>query len=115
MRIGFMVFMFVVYIICIWGDNTAQAAGLISGGQASILHTITNPSMVGDWNSPLSTVGALFVIAGTYLKATFDILSFNFSFFNMDIWSKMARLIFIGCSFGFIWSMISLLRGVHSS
>jgi hypothetical protein len=115
MRTGFVVCMFVVYVVCIWGDNTAQAAGLVSGGQASILYQMLHPTIVGDWGNPLSVISAVLIVPWTYIKITWNILTFNFSFFNMNTWAIGIRLVFLGASFGFVWSLISLLRGVHSS
>lgn len=82
-------------------------------GDVTIISGVLDKFQVMEFNNPVSVAWAVLTGIGAILKAIFDVLTWNYSFF-VGYWVWI-RFLMMTISFGIIISLLFAIRGTSSS
>lgn len=85
----------------------------LGAGEVSLIQRLMSPD-IPEYSNPIGAVTAYMSVTWQYLEAFFDILFFNYSFFQGQ-WLLVKYILFIPVSFAMVFSLIMMLRGVASA
>jgi len=101
-----------MFVICTLVNGWIEMEYL-GNSNAGLLHTLFTGYREIEFTNPIIAVGSFISVVWTYIKAAFDIMTWNYAFFY-GYW-EIVRYIFMCISIGVTVSLILAARGTSSA